>query len=440
MFCVCRLGDVVNLYIGMFLVPDVIDKSELGSVIPLTRLAALVGVPFAVLARSASKCINMLLNREEYGKIKSILRHLSFLAASISILIVGFGWLLWPFVMERLKVSTFGTLIGILIVTTAVVACWLKPLTMATQGLRGFYRLTLAKVLGPIARLVAIVFFLQSLQVAGYLLASVVSSLAIVALLSVGVVREFPKSVARVSYREHWPMLKRYAFMILAATVATNLQNTVEPWVIRQRLSLDASAGYYITALFGNIPRFVAPAMLPFMFTLVSERFERGESTRLMHRQSLGFVLLVGLFSGAVVFFLGERILLMRETWSLYVSYAPFMFPLSLIATVDVLLGVHITHENACSRFRYLRYYVPVVMGGAALLYSLMGWGFFKPYLPASIWLAVDGFVVRDLTFIVGFMVASRLVLLFFMSFDIFRAEAGTLVCPEREARERNSC
>ena len=425
MFSVCRIGDVVNLYIGMFLVPEVLEAEALGSVIPLTKLVALIGIPLGIVAQTGRKYINVFLVAKDYGKIRRLLRDLGIISSILSIVVVVVFWMCWPFIQERLKVESHSLLIALLIAASAVISCWLPMVSMAVQGLKNFYKLTASQIIRPVVRLVVILTALASLQVAGYLLANVLSMACVLAFLAFGLVRHFPKGVEGRGYSSHVPEMLRYALPIAAVVIVQSLQISIEPWIIRQRLPFGDSAGYYIAAMFGDIPRWVAPAMLPFMFPLVSERFERGDSTRDLHLQALGFVLLIGLSISVFLLFCGEWILSLRPAWSQYAAYATFMFPISIIATTDILFNIHITHENACRRFRYLRYFVPVLLCDVVLLYGFMGWGFFKPYLPLELWSAVEGFVHRDLTFIVGFMLAVRLVLASFLAIDVMRGRTA---------------
>jgi len=421
MFCVCRLGDVVNLYIAMVLVPDVLQEAELGSVIPLTKLAVLIGTPLGIIGQTGRKYISVFLVAGDYGKIRRLLRDLGIISSIVSVAIVLVFLVCWPAIQERLKVTSHTHLTAILIAATAIVTCWLPMATMAAQGLKGFYKLTASQIVRPVVRLTVILVALAGLQVAGYLLANVLSMAFVLAFLVVGLVRHFPKGFASRDYRLHVPEMFRYTWPIAALVIVQSLQVAIEPWIVRQRLPLGDSAGYYIAVMFGDIPRWVAPAMLPFMFPLVSERFERGDSTRGLHLQSLGFVLLVGLGMSLFLFFFGEWLLNLRPAWAEYSAYAAFMCPLSVIATADVLFNTHITHENACRRFRYLRFYVPILLCDVGLLYGAMGWALFKKWLPIDIWNTVEAFIHRDLTFILTFMLVARLVLAAFVGLDVIR-------------------
>lgn len=419
MFMVMRCGDFVNLYIGMFLVPEILAKESLGAVIPLTKLAALVGVPIGIIGQTGRKYTNVFLVKGDFGKIRRMLRDLGIASSVLSVLVVVAFLACWPLIEERLKVDDHARLIAMLIAATAVISCWLPVVSMVVQGLKGFYVITFSQLARPVVRLGVILATLVSLQVAGYLLANVLSMLCALVFLAIWLIRRFPKGEPSSCYRSHIPEMLRYTMPIALIVIVQGLQVALEPWIIRQRLPYVDSAGYYIAAMFGDIPRWVAPALLPFLFPLVSERFERGDSTRDLHLQTLGFALLIGGGISVGLFFCGEWLVTLRPAWSAYAAYANFMCPISVIATIDVLLTTHMTHENASRRFHYLRYYVPLLMGEVVLLYGAMGWSFFRAWLPSGLWEGVDALIHRDLTFIVGFMLAARVLLALCLACDV---------------------
>jgi len=49
MFGVQRLGDLINIYIGLWLVPHWIPASQLGALLPLGQIGLLLGLPLAVI-------------------------------------------------------------------------------------------------------------------------------------------------------------------------------------------------------------------------------------------------------------------------------------------------------------------------------------------------------------------------------------------------------
>ena len=55
-----------------------------------------------------------------------------------------------------------------------------------------------------------------------------------------------------------------------------------------------------------------------------------------------------------------------------YAGLVGYILPLGAIATVRVASACFTTHEMACSRFRFLRYTVPIALAEAAVLVALL--------------------------------------------------------------------
>ncbi len=427
MFAASRVGDVVGLYIGMFLVPAVLAPEKLGAVLPLVKFGVLVAAPLGVVARTAMKFISMLLVKGEHGKIKAILRDLAVLSCGVSLLIILTMWLGWGFVERRLKIEDDRILW--LLAATVILTCWSPLAHSVSQGLKHFYRIILARLLGPIGRLVVAVLLLHQLQIVGYLLANLAVMVITLLLLGDGLTRYFRREIPSVNYRSLLPEMLRYAVPIGLMTLMISLQLTVEPWVVRHRLPALDSAGFYVAAMFGNIPLWVAPAMTPFLFPLVSERFERGESTRKLHLQAVLFAGLIGAAIAAVLLLFGDRLLSLRAAWDQYRGYSPFMWKIACVTTLDVLFNCHMIHESACRRFGFLRYLLPLILGEVALLYVLMGWGALEGVLAPGLWQWVNGAYTPSLGFVINFMLATRLIMAIGVVLDLVRSRPTKPSC-----------
>lgn len=417
MFGVSRLGDVINLYIGAFLVPAILSQKQLGMVLPLMQLGLFVAVPVNIVSQTAAKYMNVFKTHDEIGKIKTLLRDMILLTVCYSLVIIVCLWFGRDFIGARLKFED--PMIIVLVACIGVTSCWSPTVTMASQGLKTYYRLTISRVVGPLTRLAVVLLLLERLGVVGYLSATFASSIALVLFLLGGIHRYLARSVVAESYRKHLKEMWKYLLPVGLTVLLAALQRTIEPWIIRQRLPEIDSAGYYVAAVFGLVPSYIVGAILPFLFPVVSERHELKQSTRKIHIQALIVIAVFGLALVALFFFAGGFILSQRPSWRVYAEYAPFMWRLALVTTLNSVFMCHIWHENACRRFRYLRYYAPVVLTEVIVLYVLMGWGLFKPWFPSNLWDAVHVLEVRNLNFIVQAMLVSRLVVMACVVFEI---------------------
>ena len=73
MFAALRAGDVINAFVGLWLVPKYVEQEELGAILPLTQFASSVGAPMTVLVTVFAKFLNKFKTQGEDGKVKSML-------------------------------------------------------------------------------------------------------------------------------------------------------------------------------------------------------------------------------------------------------------------------------------------------------------------------------------------------------------------------------
>jgi hypothetical protein len=409
MLGVSQIGNLVSFCIGAFLVPDVIGKEQLGALPAVMQLAGFVACPLSIVIGTGLKYVSLFQAKGEHGRVKQLLRDMMVAAVVLSFLVAFSVWQSRGGIQDRLHFRSNGVVW--MVAGVGVISCWLPLVQMAAQGLFRFYPLIMSSVVAPVVRLAAILLFLREFQVAGYMAATLISTASIVLFLGWSVRHSLAPRIAAESYGAYRPEMFRYLLLLGAGVLVANLQGAVEPWVIRQRLSAHDSAGSYIVWLFGNIPAYVAPVMGSFLFPLVSAKHTTGSSTQRMHWQSLGVVLAIGVVL-VLMFALGSgRLLDLRASWRTYADFAPYVWQVALVTSISAFIGIHMTHENACGRFTYLWYYVPVVLLEVGLLYGLMGWEFFRPHLPADMWAWVNGFIRRDLQFVLLFMIGSRVAL-----------------------------
>jgi O-antigen/teichoic acid export membrane protein len=419
MFGFTRIGDLVNLYIALFLVPDVLAQDQLGAIIPINKLVVVMAVPLSIILATSLKYVSVFIHQGQPGKVKAMLRDLSKIMILLSLVVTTVLILFRSFFEVRLKIED--PRIIWLIVAMCLMAIWGPAVSMVAQGLKKFYSIIITRVTAPIVRLIVILIFLQSMQLSGYLLATVLASLSVMLLLASRLLPYLKPSLPCVSYKEHWPEMRRYLVPVGLIILFTALQSMVEPWIIRQRLSPADSAGFYMAISIGNIPMYLSNAMVPFFFTLVSDHFEKGEPTRRLHLQALSFVLLVG--GGMSIGFLlfGDALLQLREGWIPFRPYAKYIGLLGLVTTCDMLILVHYLHQNACHRFGYLKYIGALIMLELVVLYGLNGWGLLVDILPPELWEFVRVNVLRSLAFTVGWMLLIRLLIVLGIGIELMR-------------------
>ncbi len=419
MFVASRCGDVLHVVVGLFLVPRHVPEEQLGAVLPLLSLGVFFSVPLTAAARTTARYVTEFRVAGERGRIRAIVRDLMRLSVLVSACGIAIVWFGQSFLAARLQFE--GRAVPLLVGGLIVLSSWLPVLKLANQGMGHYYRISASLPLAAVSRLILALVLLRLWKLEGYLAAMLLGGLAVSLFLGRGLRACFARDVRPVSNRALLAEANRYFLPTLLLTGLFAFQALMEPWIIRQRLPFEESAAYYLATRFGMIPAYLSAPLVAFLFPMVSERHDRGQATRGLKWQSLLAVAATGLLVAVGLALFGERLLGLTSDWRPYRAYASLLWQTALIATGTSLIALYATHETACRRFAFLWVAAPVVLLEIGGLYSLMGWSFFRPYLPASVWAAVDGWIRRDIGFIVAAMLAARAVTLLGMAALAFR-------------------
>ncbi len=383
-FVVSRAGEAVNLYIGMFLVPKMVSPEELGAVQPLMSVGAFVGLPIAILLLPVDKFLNVFAAREEYGKVKSLL--LDSIYANLAFVLVVLVWLFFSgdALLERLHVTDRRILIPV--AAFAALSC-LEPIISSAQRSLKCFRSMIVSGLGvPYLRLAGMLLLLAPFGVFGYLSAQLAVSTWSMGCALVALSLYLRKCGGRASYRADIRDMAVYSLPLVAMTFAARVQGPVETFVIRHRLPEEVSAGYYFATMFGAVPGYATSALVTFFWPIVSEKFERGESTRKVLMQSMLFTFAVGGLALVAVALAVPHVFRLPGPWRDYGGYSRYVWQAGLISLLKSVQGLYMAHESACRRFAFVRYMVPLMLLEAAVLYGLPAWDAAVPYLPTGLW------------------------------------------------------
>lgn len=383
-FAVSRMGDVINVFIGLYLVPRLLPGQDLGALLPLMVVGAVFSTPLALLLLPVGKFLSVFAAREEYGKVRALLED----SLGIS-LVFAVGMTIWIFrqgdaLLLRMHVTDHRILWPV--AGFAVLMC-IEPMVSGTvRALKLFKPMLLASIFSPYVRLFGMLALLAPLGALGYLTAQlatvswgVLFGLVIV-LLSLG------RMGRRVSYWPHGREMLLFALPLVALAIVGRIQGPIEALVIRHRLPTVDSAGYYYATMFGAIPGYFTAAMMPFFWPLISDRFERGQSTQGLLLQSMLFNLALGSLFVALFAAIMPWFFTLPGPWSQYGAYAGFVWQAAMIGTLKTAQSIYTAHEMACRRFVYMWYLIPMLLLESAVLYLLPAWSVAKPWLPATLW------------------------------------------------------
>lgn len=399
LFAVNRLGDVVNLYTGAFLIPALVPEADLGAVPPLLKLAGFIATPVGLLLLPAEKYLNVFCGRGEMGKAKALLRDATG-ASAVFLAAVAAVFLLHPGpILERMSIADPGLLV--FAVALGAIGC-IKPLYLSAARAFGNYSTVVwAGVPGSFVRLAAMWLLARMWPLRGFLMAQALGDVAGLAL-AVWAVLGFLRAQRDPleGYGAYRGEMLRYAVPPVLCSMLVAAQGFIEAFVIRQRLPASDSAANYFIEMLAMIPFYFGDAITAFLFPVISSRYEHGEKTGTVLAQTMAISLLLGLGSTAVLFVVSPWVLSLREAWRGALPFAGLVSVVALGRTFRMTANCFVLHEQACRRFGFLWHFGTLLAVSAVGLYALVGWGAFQGILPERLWVAVDAWPRTTLPFI----------------------------------------
>ncbi len=384
LFLIHRIGDFVNFYIGIWLVPRYVTPEELGAVNPVMSVASFVVFPLAIVLLPVGKFLSVFAAKKEYGKVRALLED-AIAISSLFMIAISF-WLFFKgdAIMERLHITDRRILIPI--AGFAFLTC-IEPIVQTAQrALLCFKSILWAGIGSPYVRLNSMLLLLLPFGALGYLTSQMLTSFFSLAVGVFALILFFRRLGKRVNYYDSLKEMAVYAMPLLILTLASRVQAPVESFVIRHRLPLDVSAGYYYVTLFGSIPGYITNALVVFLWPIVSNRFEKGEDTGKLLVQSMFFTFLLGGIVLAIISLIIPYVFSLKGPWQGYEGYSVYVWQFGFITILKSLQSVYAAHQSAVRRFNYVWYLSVLYLAEAFVLYVLPAWSLFKSYLPSSVW------------------------------------------------------
>ena len=410
LFVAQRFGDVINMFVGLWLVPKYVPQQELGAVLPLTQFVGFIGIPLALLTTPFSKFLLDYGARGEYGKIKSLLRDVFVGTGLLAILTFVLAYVLLPFVFERMRVPA-GSL-GVLIVAVSIVSAVSTVFGSAVQGLKLYSATVWFNVLAAPLRLILMIVFMPFRPLSGYFVGqgaapgtSIVGAFWVLR-------KHLGRGVKAVPYlREDWRPMLRYAVPFLLLTFFTNLFGSVDMLVIRHRLSDFESAGYYMITRFTDISSYIGSAFVVFLFPMVAGlKADSADGRRTLVHSIFGTVASGILVAGLLAFF-GEWLMGLSEAWRPYRSMAVYMPAVCCQNVLTLCCCCCISYETAQGRFGFLKWYLPIAGIKLAFLYAATGFGFFANVLTPVVYDAIAAFDPCRLSFVLTVFIVGQAII-----------------------------
>ncbi|MCQ2393409.1 MAG: hypothetical protein MJ249_03900 [Kiritimatiellae bacterium] len=387
LFAAQRVSDIINLYVGLWLVPRYVPQSELGAVLPLTQLVSFIGIPLAIVAVPFMKFLNVYAERGEMGKVKSLLRDTFVGTGVMALVTLLLAWFVLPFFFERLRVAT-GSL-GFLLVFIAILSSVSNVFQNAVQGLKVFSVTVWVALLGAPLRLIIMLVAMPFRALSGYVLGQSATPVTVIA----GALWSLRKKLgpfvkAEPYWREDGRRIWNYTWPLAVSTISTIVFLSVDQLVIRHRLSDFESAGFYIISRFADIAMYFGSAFVVFLFPLVASKTLKSKDSLKVLVQSVTGSFVGGLVTALLLLFMGRMILGLSTNWQPYQILVPEMFLLTISNTLAMTSNCLTTYEIAQGRFGFMWFFIPILTVKMALLYCLTGYGFFEGLVPQA-WLEI---------------------------------------------------
>ena len=382
LFCACRAADVLNAFVGLWLVPKYVDPSELGALMPLTNFANVLALPAAAFANTFRNEVSRLSIGREFGKLKTLMRGVFIATAIFLFLAIVITRFTLPLFLERIRIVE-GSL-GVLIIAASFVSATCPIYSYALQALKKFKAHAVLNVIGAPVRLVTMLIAMPFRALSGYF----VGQAALPVFVMAGNVFFLRKELS-VPAEPYWnrSVIKRFAvlFVIFAAWAATGgISGLVESTVLRQRLPDLDSAGYYMASRFSEIAGYVFCTLSFTIFPYTADMAAKGKDMRPMILKASVVSIAFGAVVASPFFFIAKPILSLLPHGAEYAAYW-WVIPWHIgILALTFPLSLYTTAEVSAQRFGFLKWLMPLDLAYPILLLLVTGHGYLAGVLPAS--------------------------------------------------------
>ena len=382
LFCACRAADLLNAFVGLWLVPKYVSPADLGAVMPLTSFASFITLPISIFAMTFMKELTTLATRGEFGRMKSLMRGVFIGAGAFLLLAVVTTYFVLPHFLWRIRVE-IGSL-GVIIVSYAFLQAVLPVYSNALQALKRFKTMSFLGVVSAPIRFFVMLVAMPYRALAGYF----VGQAATPAFQIVASVWSLRKELS-VPAEPYWsrPVFKKFSLLLLGIAVyyySGSVLGLVEQTALRQRLPDIDSAAYYMTTRFADIACFIGTTLLTVLFPFTAALAAEGKPTRpLVVKSSLAMIATGGLLAAVFALF-GKPLLAVLPGGDKYAEFSWAIPWLIGIGSLSAVQAFHINTEISAGRFAFLKWWLPIHIIGAAVLLFVTGYLYFVDYMPAS--------------------------------------------------------
>ena len=419
LFIAQRVGDVVQAFIGIWLVPKYVPQSELGAVLPLVSVGGLLGFPLVALMIPFMKFLNKYMALGEFGKVKRLLRDTFIFAVIIFVVVLAGSRFLFPLIFERMRIED-GSL-SLLIIASGIVTALTPVFFSALQALKKFAVLSVTTTFSAVVRLVTLLICLPIRGLSGYFVGHIIPSLFSIGVALFALRKQFGREIKMKPYwDDDWKPILQYAKWPALLNLAGMSQVMIELFVIRRCLPDVESAGFYMISRFAEVTFYFGASCATILFPLVSERHEKGDdNNQKLLAQSIWVTLIAGFCLIFVVAPFAHLLFTLKADWNVYLPFIPHLIGLSLIYVIRGALVCFIMFRIARNQFRFIPLFVFIYGSEMVLLYCLTGYTFFTPWLPDAWFTALASFNPCRLNVVLCIMFLSTFLMLLYSLWSI---------------------
>ena len=380
LFIACRAADLLNAFVGLWLVPKYVPPSELGAVLPLLNYASFLSLPIAVFSGAFRNEISGLAIRSEYGRLKTLMKGVFIASAAFIVLAITVSHFALPLFLTRIRIVE-GSL-GLLILFTSFVGALAPVYSNTLQALKKFRETSLINFLSAPIRLVTMLLTMPFRPIAGYFVGQAATPLftGIAAVFSLR--RELSVPAEPYWSREVVRRFGRILALFAVSGASGSFAALVETTVLRQRLPEIDSAAYYMVTRFSDIASYLYSALVFALFPFSAELAARGKDLRPLLLKASAATTVFCAAAALLFTFIGRSLLEILPHGSAYAAYWWAIPWIIGINAINYIISFYATGEIAANRFGYMKFLVPLTLLYPAALLAVTGRGYFAGILP----------------------------------------------------------
>ena len=381
-FCACRAADLMNAFVGLWLVPKHVEPQELGAVAPLANFANFLAIPVAAFANTFRNELTRLSIAKEFGRLKSLMRGVFAAAAAFLFVSIAAARYVLPAFLESIRIVE-GSL-GIVIIAASFVSAVAPVYANALQALKKFKTQSLLSIAGAPVRLLTMLAAMPFRALTGYFVGQASTPAFSIVASVVALRKELSVPAEPYWNRETVKKFSALLALFLSWGVFGGLCGLVESTVVRQKLPDLDSAGYYMATRFSEIASYLYAAIIFAFFPFAAELAHdaRARSRLILKSTAVNLAFCSGIALAS--FFLARPFLEFLPHGDSYSAYW-WAIPWLIVATgITSLHGFFTTSEIAAGRFAFLKWALPLDLAYAAALLLAANYGRFAGSIPAA--------------------------------------------------------